>query len=161
VKRAGTEPVGVPVAARYPHADRLGGYQPRAKIARGGNLLHSSPPGAWVWAHRSRQAALLLQHGLPAAPAEEVETAEEEAEDVQEAEDEEVELVAEYVYEEAEAAVDAQAAEEADVVAEQLHASAGRGFERVCRLPTRDVVGSSQNQNGYRHSYIHTYIHTY
>ena len=86
----------------------------------------------------------------------------EEAEDVEEGEDEEVELVAEYVYEEAEAAVDAQAAEEVDVVvAEQLHASAGRRFKRVCRLPTRDVLGWLLPEPKWLQTFIHTYIHTY
>ena len=104
-------------------------------------MVNSSPPGARVRAHRSRQPALFLHRGLRAAPAEEVEMTDEEAEDVEEGEDEEVKLVAEYVYDEAEAAVDAQAAEEVDVAAEQLHASAGRRFEGVCRMPTRDVIG--------------------
>ena len=86
----------------------------------------------------------------------------EEAEDVEEGEDEEVELVAEYVYEEAEAAVDAQAAEEVDVVvAEQLHASAGRRFKGVCRLPTRDVLGWLLPEPKWLQTFIHTYIHTY
>jgi len=112
-------------------------------------------------AHRSRRAALFLQRGLRAAPAEEVEMTDEEAEDVEEGEDEEVELVAEYVYDEAEAAVDAQAAEEVDVVAEQLHASAGRRFEGVCRLPTRDVLGWLLPEPKWLQTFIHTYIHTY
>jgi NACalpha-BTF3-like transcription factor len=141
-----------------PHGFRRGGHQPRAQIARGGNLVHSCPPGAWVRAHRSRQAALLLQHGLLAAPAE-VEMTDEGAEDVEEGEDEDVELVAEYVYEEAEAAIDAQATEEVDVVvAEQLHASAGKG---LCRLPTRDVLGWHVPEPKLLQTFIHTYIHTY
>jgi hypothetical protein len=124
-------------------------------------LVHCSSPGARVGALRSRQAALLLQRGLPAAPAE-VEMTDEEAEDVEEGEDEEVELVAEYVYEEAEAAMDAQAAEEVDVVvAEQLHASAGRRCKGVCRLPTRDVLGWHVPEPKWLQTFIHTYIHTY